>query len=244
MSDEVDEVLDQYGVKGLDPSMLEGALKCPPSVDDAVSVSDTRASQAAFRDVVAKKIKEASDPTEESPNVIPEPEAVTSLPELAAKVGISIPEASDIRKAVTNPAANDKLVESIRRDDSTLTILNTVMEEIAEEAAFIKAWRNQNWDGEKDISEATLSRIKMLSELVKSISEREKLKREKAVGKVDFHSENFQSVLKYFMSIIVGTFKKVQIPQQFEDIFITQLAKDFDGFEKKAEKIYYGKSTK
>jgi len=237
MADEVDEVLDEYGddakeeITGLDPSMLEGVVEQPA----AETVKDSELKEVVQK--CAKEPEEVAPPPKDIPPVV----EAAKLPQLAEQVGINVPEASEIRKALANPAANDKLVEVIRRDDSTLTILNTVMEEIAEEAAFIKAWRNQTWDGQKDLSEATLSRIKMLSELVKSIVEREKLKREKAVGKVDFHSENFQSVLKYFMSIIVATFRKVNIPQGFEDIFVTQLAKDFDGFEKKAEKIYYGK---
>jgi vesicle coat complex subunit len=236
MSDEVDDVLDQYKVEGLDPHMLEGVIETPLS-----TVVST-----ASKDELQEQIEEAHKTVDEEEHGKPDPGPLNpvepaTLPQIAAQVGISAPDSSDIRKALANPAANDKLTEIIRNDDSTLTILNTVMEEIAEEAAFIKAWRNQNWDGKADISEATLSRIKMLSELVKAISEREKLKREKAVGKIDFHSENFQSVLKYFMSVIVETFRKVKVPQQYEDIFVTQLAKDFDGFEKKAEKIYYGK---
>ena len=61
------------------------------------------------------------------------------------------------------------------------------------------------------------------------------------MGKIDFFSDNFQRVLKNFLEIIQKTFRKVNIPSQFEDIFFSQLAKDFDNFEKKAEKIYYGK---
>jgi len=244
MADEVDEVIDQYEVKGLDPSVLDGVIENPPegADDKALRKGDTRSSQEAAKVVVAGVIEKETDPVAPSPEK--PPEQPTNLPELAEQVGLHAPDSSEIRKALTNPAANDRLLEVIRKDDSTVTILNTAMEEIAEDAAYIKAWRNTVWDGQKDVSEAALSRIKMLSELVKTIIEREKLKEKKSIGKVDFHSENFQNVLKYFMSIIVGTFKKVQIPSQFEDIFFTQLAKDFGGFEKKAEKIYYGKDAK
>jgi hypothetical protein len=81
----------------------------------------------------------------------------------------------------------------------------------------------------------------MLKDLVETLIEREKLKKEKNVGKIDFHGENFQKVLRYFLEVIQKTFKKVSIPTQFEDIFFTQLAKEFNNFEKTAEKIYYGK---
>lgn len=231
MADDVDDVLDQYKVEGLDPEMLEGVIEPPLS-----ATCPEPQEQVVVQGVEGDK-KQGSEKKPEPPK----PVLSVSLPQIAAQVGASMPDSSEIRKALANPAANDKLTETIRKDDSTLTILNTVMEEIAEEAAYIKAWRNQVWDGKEDISEATLSRIKMLSELVKAIAEREKLKKSQAVGKIDFHSENFQNVLKYFMSVIVETFRRVKIPPAYEDIFVTQLAKDFDGFEKKAEKLYYGK---
>lgn len=225
MADEVDDVLDQYGkVEGLDPKLVKGAIE-----------------DGSLRSVMPLANTALPGSDREEPEEPKTPMSMPALPEMAASVDASIPEASEIKKALTNPAVNDKLVEVVRRDDSTVTILNTLMEEIAEDAAYLKAWRNTVWDGQKDISESVLSRTKMLSEFVKALSEREKLKREKAVGKVDFHSENFQNVLKYFMSVIIETFRKVQIPPQYEDIFVTQLAKEFDGFEKKAEKIYYGK---
>ena len=230
MADDLEDVMAEYGIEGLDPSMVKGAVVPPLDKNEGLKekiqkdIAKEKASVAVAVDVVSQ--------------IPPGPMDLTKISE---QVKLVIPEVSEIRKAITNPAANDKLVEVIRKDESTVTLLNTVMEEIAEEAAYLKAWRNQVWDGQEDISEATLSRIKMLSELVKTLSEREKLKKDKNVGKVDFHSENFQNVLKYFMSVIMTTFKKVQIPKQYEDIFAAQLAKDFDGFEKKAEKIYYGK---
>jgi len=156
-------------------------------------------------------------------------------------VSVNLRQGSPVQRAIGNPIANDALVDSIRNEDPTTTLLNRVMEEIAEEAAFIKAWRNENWDAEKDLSEATNKRIQMLRQLVETIVHREKLKQSKNVGKIDFHGENFQEVLKYFLKTIQGTFKKVGIPEQYGKIFFAQLAKDFDGFEKKAEKIYYGK---
>jgi len=213
MPDDVDELIDQQ--EGVSEGGKDTAENPPvePATDD----------KSELTQAVAQEVEPAPIPT------------------MVQEAAASVPAASPIHKALANPAANDKLLETIRRDDSSTSTLNAVMEEIAEEAAYIKAWRNKVWNGEEDISEATLNRIKMLRELVTAIVEKERLKREKAIGKVDFHSENFQNVLKMFMSIIMTTFKKVNIPSQFEDIFFTQLAKDFDGFEKKAEKVYYGK---
>jgi hypothetical protein len=151
------------------------------------------------------------------------------------------PGNSPLANAIANPVENDNLVSVIRENKPVSTVLNTVMEEIAEEAAYIKAWRNENWNTGEDISEATFKRIKMLKHLVETIVEQEKLKRASVTGKVDFHGEAFQRVLKFFMETILKTFKKVHIPVQFEDIFFTELAKEFSTFEKDAERIYYGK---
>jgi hypothetical protein len=151
------------------------------------------------------------------------------------------PGNNPLAKTIANPVENDNLVAVIRDNKPTSTIIKTIMEEIAEEAAYLKAWRNENWNTGEDISETTFKRIKMLKHLVETIVEQEKLKKESATGKVDFHGEAFQRVLKYFLETIQKTFRKVHIPIQFEDIFFTELAKEFDNFEKNAERIYYGK---
>lgn len=157
------------------------------------------------------------------------------------KPGVNPALSSPLTNAIANPVENDNLVAVIRDNKPVSTILKTVMEEIAEEAAYIKAWRNENWNSGEDISEATFKRIRMLKHLVETIVEQEKLKRDSSTGKIDFHGEAFQRVLKYFLENIQKTFRKVHIPVQFEDIFFTELAKGFGGFEKDAERIYYGK---
>lgn len=158
----------------------------------------------------------------------------------ALKINLK-PGANPLTNAIANPVENDNLVAVLRNNKPTNTVLHAVMEEIAEEAAYIKAWRNENWNTGEDLSEATFKRIKMLKHLVETVIEQEKLKRSSATGKVDFHGEAFERVLKYFLETIQKTFKTVNIPRQYEDIFFTELAKEFDGFEKIAERIYYGK---
>jgi len=247
MADEIDEVMDGYAADDADAAGGGPGEEKPP----VVGKRDPGAKSGPAPEPEGREAEAGGgDPIIEMPtlhdsgNCNPMPTTsviVNAMGDEEAQAAANLPEASEIKKALANPAANDKLVETVRRDDSTLGILNVVMEEIAEEAAYLKAWRNAVWNGETDISDSTLSRIKMLKNLVDTLVEREKMKREKAVGKVDFHSENFQQVLKFFMQVINKTFNKVKIPPQYEDIFFTQLAKDFDGFEKKAEKIYYGK---
>jgi hypothetical protein len=183
---------------------------------------------------------EAPKPRKIGP-VLQEPPIPPDVDTSKAVVNLNLRRSAALDKFVGSPIENDSLVAVIRDNKPTTTVLNAVMEEIAEEAAHIKAWRSANWNFDKDLSEATFKRIKMLKQLVETISEKEKLRRESKIGKVDFHGEAFQRVLKYFLESILATFKEVGIPIQYEDIFFTQLAKKFDGFEKNAEKIYYGK---
>lgn len=213
----------------------------------ATKVQQTPVAQEVLEDVPEPKVEEEyrEDPDKDidsDDDLVPRnlPASVPA-PQAGAIVGGVIDPTSPLTKSLSDPRPNDKLVQAIKRDKSTATILSIVMQEIAEEAAFIKAWRNANWDTEADLSESTARRVKMLTTLVDSIINREKLKEKSSVGKIDFYSENFQKVLKYFLETIKDTFEKVAIPEQYANIFFAQLAKEFDGFEKKAEKIYYQK---
>lgn len=172
-----------------------------------------------------------------------DPEDALVVPPMGATVvaNVNITPGGQLSNIIANPLENDNLVAVIRDNKPTGTIMRAIMEEIAEEAAYIKAWRVDKWNTGEDLSDATFKRIKMLKHLVETIIEQEKLKKESVSGKVDFHGEAFKRVLKYFLETIQKTFRKVHIPVQFEDIFFTELAKAFDNFEKIAEKLYYGK---
>lgn len=152
-------------------------------------------------------------------------------------------KSEQLQQLISDPVENDQLVSVIRQEKPSVSILNQIMEEIAEEIAYLKAWRAQNWNAKEDLSDATFKRIKMLKNLVETVVEKDKLRQQQNVGKIDFYGENFQNVLKNFLNVIQTTFQKVNIPPQYEDIFFTQLAKEFNGFERKAEKIYYGKDS-
>jgi len=156
-------------------------------------------------------------------------------------MSVSIQSGGSLSKTLEDPLDNDRLVNAIQDNRSSVSILKAIMSEIAEEAAYIKAWRVENWGSGEDVSEITFRRIKMLKQLVETLVEQEKIKKEVVSGKVDFHGEAFQRVLKYFLETLQETFRKINIPVQYEDIFFTELAKAYDGFEKKAERIYYGK---
>lgn len=182
---------------------------------------------------ISEDIEEGSEPKDLSRGPVSN--------EADALIPSNVPNGQQLQKAIDDPSRTDQLCNVVRDHRPTSTVLKAIMEEIAEEAAFVKAWRNENWDTKTDISDATFKRVRMLQQLVSTLVEKEKLKREKSVGKIDFYSDNFQRIFKYFLNVIQKTFRDVKIPEQFEDVFFTKLAKEFDGFEKKAEKIYYNK---
>lgn len=206
--------------------------------DPILNTNDEYASELASKE--AEKAMEEAEKAVISPPTPPGPTTILKG-NVPGVVNINLKPGTALSNAIANPAENDNLLAVIRENKPINTVLKAVMEEIAEEAAYIKAWRNENWSIGEDISEATFKRIKMLKHLVETLVEQEKIKKNSATGKVDFHGEPFERVLKYFLETIQKTFRKVSIPEQFEDIFFTELAKAFDGFEKTAERLYYGK---
>lgn len=157
---------------------------------------------------------------------------------------VNIKTGSPLQKVIEDPTENDDLYISLKNNDSTSTVLNHIMVEIAEEAAYLKTWRRENYNLKDDLSEISNKRILILKKLVETIEKREKINNSKATGKVDFHSDNFQKVFSHFLQTVKSTFEKVNVPAQYEEIFFSQLAKDLDGFEDTAEKIYQGKKVR
>jgi len=160
---------------------------------------------------------------------------------LQPNMSSNTPIGPNVQRFLEDPTREDVLLESIRNDEPVATILNQVLEEIAEEACYLKAFRKDNSGPGMDFSDVSAKRIKMLKSLVESLVEKEKIKNSKDTGKIDFHSKNFENIFAHFLNVVKETFEKVSVPKQYEDIFFTQLAKDLDGFERAAEKIYYGK---
>lgn len=158
-----------------------------------------------------------------------------------ALLNFTIPSGSSLQKTLLDPTLEDPLYESVKGDEPVATVLNLVLLEIVEEICFLKACRNTSWDTEQDYSDISSKRVKSLKGLVEALVEKERIKNNKDTGRVDFHSKNFENVFSHFLGVIKATFDKVSVPKQYEDIFFTQLAKDLDGFERDAEKIYYGK---
>lgn len=153
---------------------------------------------------------------------------------------INIQPGLPLQKAITDPVRNDKLLASIRREESTQTLFNGIMQEIAEELAYLKAYRREHFLSDQDTTDVSFKRVKALRELVDTLVKREAQK-EKKEGKIDFYGDRFESVMKFLLEKVVGAFEKVGVPDQFHEIFLAQLGQDLEGFEKEVEKIYYGK---
>lgn len=139
---------------------------------------------------------------------------------------------------------NDGLIKTIKAKGFSEETINKMKEELAEEVAFLKGLRNEYGFDIDDIDQLiriTEKRTKIIKDLIDILNKEEqiRLKRDKE-GRIDFYSEKFQRVFRYLLKIIQDTFIKTSIPSQYIDIFFTELAKALDGFEKKAEKIYYG----
>jgi hypothetical protein len=219
VSDMVEDLLlPEDGIVSIPPT--------PPPPPKPIKKSHHKAKVGGTGKVNGKPVTPPITPVVNNPNTV---------------LTVAVKPNSALAKAMSDPTENDQLVTAVRKDTSTASVMNAIMEEMAEEVAFIKAWRNQNWDGSADLSEATFRRAKMLRDLMEITAKRDALRKEQSVGKIDFYSDNFQRVMKYYLETIQDTFHKVNIPSQFEDIFFTQLAKEFGNFEKTAEKLYYGK---
>jgi hypothetical protein len=145
-----------------------------------------------------------------------------------------------VQQMVLDPIKNDALCAAVKKDESTSHIFNQVLKEVAEEIAYLKAYRKVHYIAGEDISETSLKRVKTLKSLVETVLEKDKLNNQLG-GKIDFHGDRFEKVMEYFLGTVKEAFEKSGIPEQFNDIFFVQLAQDLEGFEKKAEKIYYGK---
>lgn len=145
-----------------------------------------------------------------------------------------------IKKLMEDPTKNDNLCSVLKQENNTGVLLGHVMNELAEEIAYLKAYRKIHYiSGEDDVSDISLKRTKSLETLVKALVEKDKLKHG-FEGKIDFYGEKFEKIMEFVLNVVKESFEKVGIPDQFNDIFFVQLAQDLEGFEKKVEKIYYG----
>jgi len=181
------------------------------------------------------KVQESHDKGEER-ELINEPQDL---------LAINVKGHSQLQQLIEDPLENDDLYQAIDNDDPAPALLRSAMKEYAEEIAYLKAWRKHNYKLDADMtSEISDKRMKALFNLVKAVLEREKIASKQSKGKIDFHGENFAKVFQFFLQEVQETFKTVNIPEQYQKIFFPQLAKRLDGFEKKAERIYYGKSPR
>jgi hypothetical protein len=232
----LEEAMDEMESKRAEAEAKANEPQPTISVDDVI-----KAPTINVRDEVARMLEQRNTPEIQFKTpVVSEPIENNADSLLEG----SIDPEQIIQQLIVDPIKNDGLCGVINRDDSTNSIMNYVMKEIAEELAYLKAYRKVHYLANEDVSEVSLKRIKSLKTLVETIVEREKLKSNDFGGKIDFYSESFERVIEFILNTVKNAFDKVGIPDQFNDIFFTQLAQDLEGFEKKIEKVYYGTNKK
>lgn len=157
-------------------------------------------------------------------------------------LNLDIEQEGGLDRTLMDPSKNDKLLSTIRNEEPLTTLYNGIMEEIGEELAYLKMTRKEAFLANEDnVSDISFKRVKALRELVETLVKREQ-SRGKQNAKIDFHGEAFENVMAFILKLISETFEKSGIPPQFSDIFFTQFGQELEkDFEKRVEKIYYGK---
>lgn len=231
--DEAVEELERKKAEEVQPSISIDSIIEKPKVDINDAITKIFDDKFTKDELLASVVNEPVDTGKD---------LITNDPdELYEK---SISPGDIIQQLIIDPVKNDLLYSVIKKDDSTNSMLNHVMREIAEELAYLKSYRKVHYLANEDISEVSLKRVKSLKSLVDTIVEKEKLKNNAFDGKIDFYGEKFEKVIEFILGVVKDAFDKVGIPDQYNDIFFTQLAQDLEGFEKKVEKIYYGTASK
>lgn len=251
MSEEHEDSIDIYTDDILyDPSLNEFSepLNEPEPLD---SIDDIVLDRVACKKTVEKAKIERERAREENRKAAEQKKKEAEAQGVAAysspiandptdALDISVQVDQSLNKAMVDPVRNDQLVASLRREEPVTTIFNSIMQEIAEELAYLKAFRREQFLEDADTSDVSFKRVKALRELVETLIKREQ-HRSKGEGKIDFYGERFENVMTYFLEAVSSAFGKAGVPDQFHDIFFAQLGQDLEGFEKKVEKIYYGK---
>ena len=118
--------------------------------------------------------------------------------------------------------------------------LNTVLTEIAAEAAHLRMLRDYQKDTTGNFAKTSESRLKAL----KAFAEITVLiNKEDADGRgavVNFHSESFMNVMKLFIGIVTRSLEESGITEEKQKTFLNRFATNMDGFEDKAKRIYLG----
>lgn len=223
-----DPLLDEAGDPVGDPEKFFSSDSPDDLEIDRDACKEAEEKAQAERDRIKEEKRKAA---ESGPPVINDPTDV---------LDISIQPGQPLQRAMVDPVRNDQLFASVRSEESATTIFNGIMQEIAEELAYLKAFRREQFLGDHDVSDVSFKRVKALRELVETLVKREQT-RDKREGKIDFYGERFEKVMTYFLETVSNAFDKAGVPDQFHDIFFAQLGQDLEGFEKKVEKIYYGK---
>jgi hypothetical protein len=149
-----------------------------------------------------------------------------------------------VQKTIEDPTESDPLYNAIKSDDPTVSVLREASLQLVEEVSWMRAWRKENFAIDDDkTSEISDKIMKAMNKLIELIMKKEAIVNTKGKDKIDFHGENFTKIFEHFVKIVQKTMEKVNTPKEYVDVFFSELAKNMDGFEKTAEKIYYGKKV-
>lgn len=120
--------------------------------------------------------------------------------------------------------------------------MNTVLKEIASEAAHLRLLRDVQKSGGANYLKTSEARLKML----KSYAELSILLRKEDAaegnlgGDVNFHSDGFSNVVKMFIGIVTRSMDESGVSEDKQRTFLNRFAANMSGFEDKARRVYLG----
>jgi len=129
----------------------------------------------------------------------------------------------------------DNLLQMIRQGGNSFSLLDKVIEEIAEEGAALK------FDREKNDSEFfdSLKASKTRSQILKTIGDLLVTKRELAQTQViNLHGKRMQAIFQLIVKIVKTSLDETEeIRPEQKELFFAKLIKNLEGFEDKAEAV-------
>ena len=159
------------------------------------------------------------------------------------------PDGGDSKPPVIcEPPVGDDLVlqNMLEEGEPARAIYARVLVEMADEDAHMKSLRvaaeNMGIPFSK-ISRDRVSTLKELADIMDKKVKEETLKGGNTGGKVDFHSENFQNIVRWILEQTKAAAKDAMIPDHSVKLLFTRLQQSMNGFEEIAEGIYYGEAS-
>lgn len=129
-----------------------------------------------------------------------------------------------------NFVSNQSLVQSIKRKESNLNLIDAVIGEIAEELAHLKYERVKAAKEGKNTSGYTINRISSLRQLSEVLTKRIDSARSE---QIDLKSPRFKTILKLWMEFVYMSMQKAELPEHEIDLVFKQMEADMVNLEKR-----------